>query len=99
MKNKYNFEGPQEFRPLSPWAYCGLSILFSIPLIGLISNIVCCFSNSNIHVRNFARSSWCIVLIVLVLSIAFAGLIFGLGLTSYVEDFFSSVESAAGQYI
>ena len=37
---KYNYKGPEEFRPISPWAYFGYSVLFTVPLIGLIVNIV-----------------------------------------------------------
>ncbi len=99
MKNRYNYNGPSEFKPLSPWAYCGLSIVFAIPLIGLVINIACCFSNSNINLRSFARSSWCIFIIEFVLVAVFVALIFGLGLTSYFADIFSSVENIAGQYI
>ena len=39
------FNVPPEFRPLGAWAYFGLSILFSIPVIGLIFLIV--FRNLN----------------------------------------------------
>lgn len=73
---KKNFTGPEEYRPLSPWAYFGYSVLFTVPLIGLIVNLVLCFSNTNINRRNFARAFWCIyvvVVIAVVLVIAFGG--------------------------
>ena len=73
---KYNYKGPEEFRPISPWAYFGYSVLFTVPLIGLIVNIVLCFYNTNINKRNFARAFWCIyvvVVIAVVLVIAFGG--------------------------
>ena len=48
---------PAEFRPLSPWAYFGYSLLFSIPLVGLVLVIVfACGGASNINLRKFARS-------------------------------------------
>lgn len=50
------FNVPPEFRPLGAWAYFGLTILFSIPIIGLIFLIVFSFSDANINRRNFARS-------------------------------------------
>ena len=50
------FNVPPEFRPLGAFAYFGLSILFSIPVIGLIFLIVFSFSDANINRRNFARS-------------------------------------------
>ena len=42
---------PEEYQPLSPWAYFGLQILFSI-------------KGSNLNRRNFARSYWCSLIIV-----------------------------------
>ena len=44
------------YKPLSPWAYYGYNILFSIPVIGFILLIVFSFSNDNINIRNNARS-------------------------------------------
>lgn len=60
---KYNYKGSEEFRPLSPWAYFGYSVLFTVPLIGLIVNLVFCFSSENINRRNYARSFWCAYLL------------------------------------
>ena len=52
---------PEKFKPISPWAYFGLQLLFSIPLIGFIFLIVFSCSNENINRRNFARSYWCVL--------------------------------------
>ena len=62
---------PVEFRPLSPWAYFGYSILFQIPVIGLICLIVFSLSNQNINRRNFARSFFCVYVIALILIVVF----------------------------
>ena len=66
---------PRENEPLSPWAYFGLSLLFNIPVVGFVFLIVFRCSRANINRRNFARSYWCIyVLIAIVLFImAIAG--------------------------
>lgn len=58
------FNVPPEFRPLGAWAYFGLSILFSIPIIGLIFLIVFSFSDANINRRNFARSYFIIFIFI-----------------------------------
>lgn len=50
------FNVPPEFRPLGAWAYFGLSILFTLPIIGLVFLIVFSLSDANINRRNFARS-------------------------------------------
>ena len=55
-------ELPEQYRPLSPWAYFGLQLLFAIPVIGFIFLIVFSCKKSNINRRNFARSYWCALL-------------------------------------
>lgn len=61
--SKYNYVGAEEFRPLSPWAYFGYSLLYSIPILGFIMMIINSFSSSNINKRNFTRSFWCVYII------------------------------------
>ena len=58
---------PEKFRPLGAWAYFGYSLLFAIPLVGFICLIVFSFNDTNINRRNFARSFWCILVVILVL--------------------------------
>ena len=60
-------EIPEENRPLSPWAYFGLSLLFSIPVVGFVFLIVFSFNGSNINRRNYARSYWCGLLIAVII--------------------------------
>ncbi len=57
------------FKPLSPWAYFGLSILFSLPVVGFIFLIIFSVSDANINRRNFARSYWCIYVIIAVAAV------------------------------
>ena len=56
-----------ENRPLSPWAYFGLQILYAIPIVGWIFLIIHAIGASNINRRNFARSYFCILVIVLII--------------------------------
>lgn len=63
------FNVPPEFRPLGAWAYFGLSILFSIPVIGLIFLIVFSLSDANINRRNYARSYFIVLFICLILGV------------------------------
>jgi len=78
----YNYQGPEQFRPLSPWAYFGYSLLYSIPIVGFIMLIINSVNDSNINRRNFTRMYWCayvliaIVLIILVATGVFASLSF-----------------------
>jgi len=71
---------PSNYKPLSPWAYFGYQILFTIPLVGFILLIVFSFSNENINRRNFARSYFCSLLIAVIIFIVFFALGFGLGI-------------------
>ena len=78
--NKYVYEGDERFRPMSPWGYFGYSLLFSIPLIGLVLLIVFSLNNENINRRNYARSFFigvliaAIILLILALTGTFASL-------------------------
>ena len=60
---------PPEYKPLSPWAYFGYSILFAIPIVGFILLIVYSFNNENLNRRNYARSFWCALLIAVILTV------------------------------
>ena len=60
---------PPAYRPLGAWAYYGLQLLFSIPIVGFILLIVFSFDDSNLNRRNFARSYWCALLVGLAVAI------------------------------
>ncbi|HAQ29164.1 MAG TPA: hypothetical protein DCQ76_05480 [Ruminococcaceae bacterium] len=67
--SKINYNGPDVFKPLSPWAYFGLSILFSLPVVGFIFLIIFSVSDANVNRRNFARSYWCVYIIIAVAAV------------------------------
>lgn len=60
-------EIPKAYKPMSPWGYIGWSILFAIPVVGFILLIVFSFNKTNLNRRNYARSYWCALLIVIIL--------------------------------
>ena len=62
------------YKPISMWGYFGYQILFGLPVIGFIALLVCAFGNRNYNVRNFARSYFCVLIIVLVLIVLLAAL-------------------------
>ena len=88
---KKNYTGPEEYRPLSPWAYFGYSILFAIPIFGLIFNLILCFNDENINRRNYARSFWCAYLLVAIIVIAAFAVMTVLGVT--VDQIFDQASS------
>ena len=63
-----NYENiPDRYKPLSPWAYIGYQMLFNIPVVGIILLIIFALGGAkNINLRNFARSYFCIYIIVIV---------------------------------
>lgn len=70
-----------EYRPLSAWGYIARSILYSLPLIGLIFSIIFSFNSSNLNRRSFARSFALVYLVAGVIVICAAVLIFAFGTT------------------
>ena len=64
---KVQYEGSEQFKPISSWGYVGYSILFCIPVIGWIIWIVFAFSGGNINRRSYARSYFCWFLLSLIL--------------------------------
>ena len=76
----YDYNIPDEYRPISMWGYFGYSILFAIPIVGLVLIIVFSLGGTrNINVRNYARSYFCwliIAIIILAISFAFGGAAF-----------------------
>ena len=76
---------PERFRPLGAWAYFGWTILFSLPIAGLIIAIVFAVKkDGNVNLRNFARSMFCVYVIIgilLLLTMGTAGCsMLGLGM-------------------
>ena len=83
----YPEELPKEYKPLGAWAYFGYSLLFSIPLVGFILLIVFSFDNTNINLRNFARSHFCSLLIF--------GIIFTIFMMIFGVSFWTAMFTAA----
>lgn len=83
---------PPEYKPLSPWAYFGWSLLYSIPFVGFVLLIVMSFAPRNKNHKNFTRSYWCGALIALgivVVTLILAAAIGGIDSIGYMlEDLF-----------
>ena len=84
MENNEN-NIPSTYRPLSPWAYFGYNILFSIPVIGFILLIVFSFSNDNINRRNYARSFFVIYALVIIVILILVSLGVQVGLYNLLK--------------
>ena len=55
---------PEAYRPLSPWSYFGLGILYALPLL-----IVHAIGSANINRRNYARSYFCVYVLAIILGV------------------------------
>ena len=80
---------PEEYKPLSPWAYFGYQLLFSIPLVGFILLIIfSCGGSSNINLKNYARSYWCALLVSFIIIIVFVvfALVFGVAMEDVLYE-------------
>lgn len=72
---------PVEYKPISMWGYFGYEILFSLPCIGFI--LLCVFSfggTSNVNLKNFARSYFCLLIVIFVLGIITVSLLASAGI-------------------
>ena len=93
------YTGNPQFRPLGAWKYFGLSLLYAIPLVGLIFLIVHSFSRRNLVRRSFARSHFCTMLVCgCILAAAAAALLFtGVLGGEKLTALWNSVAEAFGQ--
>jgi len=76
---------PSNLKPLSPWDYFGYQLLFAIPVIGIISLIVFAFNNDNINRRNYARSFFCTLILVIIMIAIISSLGIGIGIANFLK--------------
>lgn len=75
---------PEEYRPLTMWGYFGYQLLFSIPCVGFIFLLIIAFGGTrNVNLRNFARSYFCVMIIMVVLILLFS--LLGGGISSLLS--------------
>ena len=68
MDEKVISQIPEEYKPISMWGYFGYNILFSLPIIGLIVLIIFSLGGTrNVNLKNYARSFFCYLIIILIL--------------------------------
>ena len=90
-KNPHFFECPPDCIPIRPMGYILLTIIYNIPIIGLIVILVHSASYKNLNRRNFARSY--LIAIILIALIIFALIYF------LKVDFIGIIENITGYKI
>ena len=64
---------PPALKPLGTWGFVGYTLLFMIPLVGLIVALVCaCGGTGRVCLKNYARG-WIVTFVLLAVVIAAAG--------------------------
>ena len=84
---------PAQFRPLSPWAYFGYSLLFSIPFVGLICLLIFTFNDKNLNRRSYARSYWCALLLALIIAIVLVVIGFATNSMDEIMDVLNQIQA------
>ena len=69
---------------ITPWGYVGYRILYSLPLIGLICLLFDSFDKNDPNSRNYARSYFCMALVVI-------GIIIAASILGFSEDVVDSL--------
>ena len=67
---------PAKYKPISMWGYFGCQLLFSIPFIGFIFILILAFGGHKKKIKNFARSQFCWLIIVIIIA-GIVGLVYG----------------------
>ena len=88
-------ELPPKYRPLSAWSYFGLAFLYAIPILGLIFLLIHTFSEKNINRRNFARSFWCWVVLLIFFLLIAVGIAYANGGTPAVQGLLDGIMETA----
>lgn len=82
---------------ITPWGYLGYSLLFSVPVIGLIFALVFAFKRGYMCRRNYARYYLLCLILVLIIGVA-CGLIMhfalGINLADWVEQYRVTLQDA-----
>jgi hypothetical protein len=84
-----------KYKPVSAWGYFGLTLLYALPLIGFIFLLIHSFSDANINRRNFARSHWCILLLLVFLFLIGIGLAYAQGGAEAVQQILQQIAQQA----
>ncbi|MBR4473679.1 MAG: hypothetical protein IKS55_08575 [Oscillospiraceae bacterium] len=91
-----DYYGSEEYRPLGAWSYFGLTILYTLPIIGLIFLLIHTFSGKNINRRSFARSRWCRLLVIILSFLIIYGIAVPAGWTTGLSNVFEQYTHQIG---
>ena len=76
MSYGYDSYDNHNVRPISAWGYVLWQILFAIPVLGWLILLITALCARNLVLRSFARSYFCVLLLVVILTALVVGLAF-----------------------
>lgn len=71
-----NYDYGYGFKPIRAWGYVGYSLLWAIPVIGWLICFFTAIGGKNRNVRNFARSMFCGLLLIIIVAALLVGAVF-----------------------
>ncbi len=89
---------PKSYRPISGWGYFWRAVLYAIPVIGWIVLLVNALGSKNRNGRNFARSYFCALLMLIIVAVVGIVVLFVLQQVSgapVIKNFVGMVEEFA----
>lgn len=84
---------PSQYKPIGAWGYVGYSLLFSIPIVGLICLLIFSFNDSNLNRRSYARSYWCALLLVFIIAIALVAIGFATNSMDQIREALQEIQN------
>ena len=73
-----------DYRPLGMWTYFAYDILFAVPIVGWIVLLILAFgAGKNVNLKNYARSKFCLLIILVILIILLSGA--GMGTLAFLN--------------
>ena len=60
---------PKSYRPISGWGYFWRTVLYAIPVLGWLILLINAIGSKNRNGRNFARSYFCALLVVVIIAV------------------------------
>ena len=80
-----NYDYGYGFKPITGWGYVGYSILWAIPVVGWLICLFTAIGSKHRNVRNFARSIFCRIFLLIILAAAAVGTVVLLDVLNVIE--------------
>ncbi|MBR1860618.1 MAG: zinc-ribbon domain-containing protein [Lachnospiraceae bacterium] len=77
---------PDKFKPIGMWQYFWLDVLFAVPIVGFVFLIIFAVGGGgNVNRKYFARSKFCVLILVLIIAAIVVAIAFATGGINYLS--------------